>query len=88
MSYESSWESGEENWDDELSQFDPDEETSTIRCPQCNAEIYEDSVQCPVCRQYISPGSNVWSGRPLWWIFLALLGIVATAVALVGIGGF
>lgn len=88
MPHESSWESMEEDWEDESSQLDPDEETSTIRCPECNAEIYEDSVQCAVCRCYISPGGNVWSGRPLWWVLLGLLGLVATTLALAGIGGF
>lgn len=52
-------------------------------CPECGAEIYEDSEQCPICGNYITFGSlGPWSGRPLWWIILGAVGVVALIAAL------
>ena len=67
-------------------EFDDDsdgEATETVPCPQCGAEVYEDAVACPICGAYITADTNIWSGRPLWWVILALLGLVATIAALV-----
>jgi DNA-directed RNA polymerase subunit RPC12/RpoP len=60
-------------------EFDSDEEEQslTIPCPHCGADIYEDSVRCPRCGTYLTPDTNPWSGRPGWWILVGLLGIVA-----------
>ncbi len=62
-----------------------DDETATLTCPHCGAEVYEDAEYCPVCDSYITPGENVFSKKPIWWILLGLAGIVATLVALAGI---
>jgi hypothetical protein len=59
-----------------------DDSTETAPCPHCGAEVYEDAVRCPVCGEYVTTGGNIWSGRPLWWIVLAVLGIAATVAAL------
>ena len=61
-----------------------DEESSeTVPCPECGSDVYEDAPQCPVCGTYITSASgNVWSGRPGWWVFLGLLGILALILAL------
>ncbi len=70
-----------EHYDD----YDCDEDdTNDVRpCPACGAEIYEDSLRCPVCGDYITFGSlGPWSGRPLWWIVLGALGVAALIVAL------
>ena len=65
----------------------PDEEdvTSTVPCPECGAEVYEDAVRCPACGNYITHATSVWSGRPGWWIVLGLLGVVAVIVVLAGL---
>lgn len=71
--------------DDELNDWEyPDEddydddESDTIPCPNCGADVYEDAVQCPVCGQYVtSDSTNLWAGRSAWWILLALLGVGA-----------
>ncbi|SFI88264.1 SIR2 family protein [Planctomicrobium piriforme] len=64
------------DWDDDWPE--DSDEADTIPCPSCGAEIHEDSPQCPVCGDYVihRPG-RVWDGKPLWYIALALLGIIA-----------
>jgi hypothetical protein len=71
--------------DDEFSDEDTfdDDSTATIPCPACGAEVYEDAPQCPQCGSYITHDSHALSGRPLWWIILGALGVLATVVALV-----
>ncbi len=62
----------------------PDDDFSdTWPCPSCGSDIYEDSVRCPVCGDFVTPGGSIWSGRPVWWIILGLLGTVAVILTLV-----
>lgn len=83
------------NWsDDELSDdeypdddaYEEDDESLTVRCPECGADVYEDAEQCPECGNYITASTNPWQGRSLIWIGLGLLGVVALLWALV-VGG-
>ena len=53
-------------WDD-----DEDEET-TIPCPYCRRPIYEDSLRCPHCGNYISDEDTAAARKP-WWIVLGAL---------------
>jgi len=76
-------------WYDDLDEREyPDEDEldedgdDTMPCPNCGAEIYDDAVQCPVCGEYVTSHAGQWSGRPTWWILLALAGIVAVIVVL------
>lgn len=62
----------------------PDEPSDTVACPDCGAEVYEDAVQCPRCGSYITHRTTPWSGRPLWWIVLGVLGILAAILGLAG----
>ena len=79
-------EPGDELDDDELADDDfDDDSTETVPCPHCGAEIYEEAVQCPVCGTYVTFRTGVWVGRPRWWIVLAVLGAVATVLALAGL---
>ena len=57
----------------------PDEEDSFTRpCPKCGADVYEDSVRCPECGHYMETESTmVLSGRPWWFVVLAIAGIAA-----------
>lgn len=67
------------------SEFDEgDDSTETVPCSECGADVYEDAVQCPHCGSYIFAQTNVWAGRPGWWIALGLLGVVAVILALAG----
>jgi len=77
--------------DDELQDFefpdvpdDEDDDTPTVSCSECGAEVYEDALRCPLCGAYITPtpSGHLWTGRPLWWILLGVLGIVAVIVVL------
>ena len=63
-----------------------DDAAETAACPNCGAEIYEEAVECPVCGSYVTFGTNVWSGRPAWWIVLAVMGVVAAILMLTGLG--
>lgn len=88
----------EETWDDEWSDVeyydddaydDDDDESETIACPACGADVYEDAERCSSCGEYIiasSSGSGsayLWKGRPIWWIVLGALGITAMILSLV-----
>lgn len=62
---------------------DNGDDSPTVSCPQCRREIYEDSVQCCYCGHYLEADTSPWSGRPFWWVILALLGILAVMTALI-----
>ncbi len=97
MSGDQRWfeEPGDELRDDEfpdpdLYDQDPDlndDFSETLPCPQCGNEVYEDAVRCPHCGTYITHDTNVWSGRPAWWIVLGLLGVLAVILTLAGVFG-
>jgi len=65
--------------DDDLDQYD-DDFSETLPCPNCGKEIYEDAERCPYCGEYVVFTNSQWVGRPLWWILLGILGILATIV--------
>ena len=72
-----------EYYDDYDDDYDEDDSNDVRPCPACGAEIYEDSLRCPSCGNYITFGSlGPWSGRPLWWIVLGALGVAALIAAL------
>ena len=77
-------ETGDELRDDEFPDEDDfdDDSSLTLPCPQCGTEVYEDALRCPVCENYITHDTNVFSGRPAWWIVLGLLGILAVIAVL------
>lgn len=74
----------EDFWYDEPGD-DLDDAAETLPCPHCGTEIYEEAEQCPVCGNYVTFGTSIWSGRPIWWIALALVGLVATVLVLAGL---
>jgi hypothetical protein len=49
-----------------------DEDDSTIPCPYCGKEMYEDSPRCPHCGQYISDEDTPPNRTP-WWIIVGVL---------------
>ena len=57
----------------------------TVPCPSCKADVHEDAERCPHCGEYITRSTSPWSGRPLVWIALGLLGILAVIYFLVGV---
>lgn len=80
------------HWDDPSDPLDDweypdpdqdDDNSETVTCPQCGADVYEEADQCPACGTFLIPDTRVWSGRSFWWIALGLLGILAVVAALV-----
>lgn len=79
-----------EEWEDEYDEED-DEENLTLPCPFCEEEIYEDSDVCPHCGNYVFMDRSeykhsLWADRPKSWRILGFVGVVATILALSGIG--
>lgn len=66
--------------DDDLT--DDWQETDLVTCPNCQAEISEESVRCPICGDYVTLKSDLWQGKSWWWILVGLLGMAATIIAL------
>ena len=90
MNEDSRYDEFDDEFDDGSSDerdFDDDDESELLPCPNCGAEVYEDALRCPVCGDYITFGTNVWSGRYWWWIVLGLLGLAAVMLALSGLAG-
>lgn len=68
------------NWNDEEWEDLPEEpeDVGYVECQNCGEEIYEESEQCPYCGFYVVRGSSSpFSGKPGWYVALALLGIFA-----------
>jgi ferredoxin-thioredoxin reductase catalytic subunit len=64
----------ETDWDDD----------STIPCPYCSEDMFDDSPRCPHCGQYIT-GEDAPAKRPPWWIIIgAILCLLATIVWFIG----
>ena len=63
-----------------------DSDLETVACPKCGRQVYEEAEQCPHCGEYITHDTRVWSGKPWWWIVLALAGIAAALWALLHVG--
>lgn len=74
-------------WDDEYDEYgdsdtDFDDETGTITCQECGAEVYEDAPMCPRCGAYVTRSTHPFVGRPNWFVALGVLGIIVTILAL------
>jgi hypothetical protein len=74
------------DWELPESNYDEDGDSLTSTCRACGAEVYEDAEQCPACGEWITSSSSPWAGKPLWWIALGGLGILAVLAALAGGG--
>jgi hypothetical protein len=57
-----------DDWHDESG----DEDDSTVPCPYCGQEMYEDAPRCPHCGQYISDEDAAPRRKP-WWIIIGVL---------------
>lgn len=65
---------------EDIEQFGEDSPSGVKLCPNCGAEVYEDTVRCPICREYITPATpDTW---PLWFKLLGLLGVIAVVIML------
>ena len=71
--------SDDEPWDDD------DDSSETVACPHCGAEMYEDSIRCPVCGEYVTHSTSALMGRPMWYVLLGLAGVIAVIAVLSGL---
>ena len=62
-----------------------EDDTDTVVCPACGADVYEDADQCPKCGEFLISDTRIWCGKPTWWIVLGLLGMIAV-IALLALG--
>jgi uncharacterized paraquat-inducible protein A len=75
----------DDDWDDDPDLSDEGEsddegdDESTVSCPFCRREIFEDSPRCPHCERYLSAEDFARSGKPLWVIVTA---VICLAVAI------
>lgn len=63
-----------------------DDETETVACPHCGADVYEDADRCPHCGEWIAAGGG-GSTWPLWVAGIALVLILYLAYRSYGAGG-
>ncbi len=70
--------------DDDYDDVIDDSCSELVACPECGDDVYEDAEQCPLCGAYIVHQYSPWSKRPLWWIALGLLGVIAVIITLFG----
>ncbi|MFM8734877.1 MAG: hypothetical protein ACKOC8_06755 [Pirellulales bacterium] len=67
--------SDSDGWDDDPVDDDGDEE-STVPCPFCGREMFEDSPRCPSCERYVSDEDHAASRKPTWVIVTAVICLV------------
>ena len=79
---------GDELRDDEFPDEPDEDEVAWFDCPDCGAAVHEDAPRCPNCGYWLSDAdrgsAGVFVGRPVWWIVLGLLGLIATVAVLTG----
>jgi len=58
---------------------DEDSDDTTIPCPECGREIYDDTPRCPHCGSYLGGDDFQRSRRPAWWLLFGVLAALAAA---------
>ena len=56
---------------------DEDDEETTVPCPYCGREIYDEVLQCPHCENYLSAEDSPPAQKPWWLILGAVAGLYA-----------
>ena len=74
----------DEEYPDEVDDnWNEDDDSETVACPACGADVYEDSERCPACGEYITPNTSPLAGRSAAFVILGIAGIVATIWGLI-----
>lgn len=60
-----------------------DDGPTTVSCPYCKADVFEDSEQCPRCGTYIT-GEDAPQQRAGAWVILMILALLAVALWISG----
>ena len=63
----------DDDWDDDADLDDEADDPTTIPCPVCKADIYEDTPRCPSCGHYLSAEDRTARGKPAWIVTTALI---------------
>lgn len=69
-----------EDWPD-----DDDDSTSVVECTNCGADVYEEADSCPVCGEYLIDASRPLDKKPMWFVAIGLLGVIAVVVLFSGV---
>ena len=65
--------------------MDDDDDDLTIPCPYCQADIFEDSIRCPRCGNYLSAEDAPPRPRSTWFVIAVVICIIAVGLWL-GLG--
>jgi len=61
---------------------DYDQDEMTLPCPNCNADVYEDTPRCPNCGEYITGSNrNAFAKRSNWLRNLIVIVIALTILS-------
>ena len=63
----------EDDWDDASADGDDSGDESTLPCPYCGEEMYDDAPQCAACGSYISAEDHAAAPKPAWIVVTALV---------------
>ena len=64
--------------DDDWEAPEPDDdELELLPCPACGKLIYEEADACPYCGEYVTHSTSAFAGKPIWYVALAIIGVVA-----------
>lgn len=44
-----------------------DDDVDCVACPHCGVMIYEESLRCPACGDYVTFGTGLARGGLWWW---------------------
>ena len=54
-----------------------DGESNTVKCPNCEMQIYDDAEQCPYCQNYVvwdqARRFSPWAKIMVWALIAALI---------------
>lgn len=64
---------GDDAYDDYGDYRDDDAESSTIVCPNCSQDVYEDAELCSHCGYYISDAERYPSKKPTWIVVTTIV---------------
>lgn len=62
-----------------------DDDTPTVACSNCGADVYEEADSCPACGEFLIGDSAPLQSKPMWYVALGLVGIVAVVLVLSGV---
>jgi hypothetical protein len=68
------------DWDDDLDAADDSDDgdddagdDTTVPCPFCRHDIFEDAPRCPHCERYLSAEDFTRGAKPVWVVVTAVV---------------